>query len=117
MMDTTANLSIIPFDDEELIAFENTDDAVNMLFMLCGSILLNNAKGTTSEVIYLGLQLLDEVLLCKVRNKNGHKFLVDGNLLSSMNIPDISTIPVSNEQYVAELPKLSCKILEQISNP
>jgi hypothetical protein len=78
---------------------------------------LKDAKGTTSEVTYLGSQLLDKVLLHKVRNKNGHKFLVDGNLLSSMDTPDISTIPASIKQYVAELPKLTCKQLEQISNP
>ncbi len=71
----------------------------------------------TSEVTYLGSQLLDKVLLHKVRNKNGHKFLVDGNLLSSMDTPDISTTPVSIEQYAAELPKLTHKQLEQISNP
>ena len=34
-----------------------------------------------------------------------------------MDTPDISTIPVSIEQYAAELPKLTRKQLEQISNP
>ncbi len=39
------------------------------------------------------------------------------NLLSSMDTLDISTIPVSIEQYTAELPTLAHKQLEQISNP
>ncbi len=85
--------------------------------MLHESILLKDAKGTTSEVTYLGSQLLDKVLLHKVRNTNGHEFLVDGNLLSSMDTPDIRTILVSIEHYVAELPKITREQLEQISNP
>jgi hypothetical protein len=107
MMDTTTNSNVIPYDDKELITSEDTDDAINMLFMLHESIHLKDAKGTTSEVTYLGSQLLDKVLLRKVRNTNGHKFLVDGNLLSSMDTPDISTIPVSIEQYAADFPKLT----------
>jgi hypothetical protein len=117
MTDTTTDSNITPYDDKVLIAFEDTDNGINILFMIQESILLKDAKGTTSEVTYLGSQLLDKVLLQKVRNKNGHEFLVDGNLLSSMDTPDISTIPVSTEQYVAELPKLACVQLEQISNP
>ncbi len=85
--------------------------------MLHKSILLKDAKETMSEITYLGSQLLDEVLQHKVRNKNEHEFLVDGTLLSSIDTPDISTIPVSIEQYAAELPKSTRKQLEQISNP
>jgi hypothetical protein len=54
MSDTTTNSNIILYDDKELIAFEDTDNAINMLFMLHESILLKDAKGTTSEVTYLG---------------------------------------------------------------
>ena len=107
MMDTTTNSNVIPYDDKELITSEDTDDAINMLFMLHESILLKDTKGTTSIITYLGSQLLDKVLLHKVRNKNGHEFLVDGNLLSSMDTPDVSTIPVSIEQYAADFPKLT----------
>jgi hypothetical protein len=119
MTNTTTDSNVIPYDDEELIAFEDANDAINMLFMLHESILLKDAKRTTSEVICLGSQLLDKVLRHKVRNKDGHKFLVDGTLLSSMSMDthDISTIPVSIEQYAAELPKLTLEQLEQISNP
>jgi hypothetical protein len=114
---TTTNSNIIPYDDKVLIAIEDTDNAINMLFMIHESILYKNAKETTSEVTYFGSQLLDKVLLHKVRNKNGHEFLVDGNLLSSMDTPDISTIPVSIEHYAAELPKSTLEQLEKISNP
>ncbi len=62
MTDTTTNLNVIPYDDKELIAFEDTDNAINVLFRLHKSILLKDAKGTMSEVRYLGSQLLDEVL-------------------------------------------------------
>ncbi len=117
MKNTTTNLNVIPYDDKELIAFKDADDAINMLFMLHKSILLKDVKGTTSEVTYLFSQLLDKVLWHKVRNKNGHEFLLDGTLLSSLDTPDISTIPVSIEQSAAELPKLTREQLEQISNP
>jgi hypothetical protein len=80
MMDTTTSSNNIPYDDKELIAFENTDDVINMLFMLHESILLKDAKGTTHKVTNLGSHILDKVLLHKVRNENGHEFLVDGNL-------------------------------------
>jgi hypothetical protein len=38
MMDTTTSSNIIPYDEEELIAFEDTDDAINMIFMIHKSI-------------------------------------------------------------------------------
>jgi hypothetical protein len=101
MTDTTTDSNIISYVDNELIAFQDTGNEINMLFMLHESILLKDTKGTTSIITLLGSQLLDKVLLHKVRNKNGHEFLVDGNLLSSMDTPDVSTIPVSIKQYVA----------------
>ncbi len=54
MTNTATNSKIIHYDDKELIAFEDADNAINMLFMLHKSILLKDAKGTTSEVTYLG---------------------------------------------------------------
>ena len=62
MTNTTTDSNVIPHDDKELIAFKDANNAINMLFMLHISILLKDAKGTTSEVIYLGSQLLDKVL-------------------------------------------------------
>ena len=78
-----------------------------MLFMLNENIILKDGKGITREVTYLGPQFSDEILQHKVRNKNGHEFLVDGTLLSSMDTPDISTIPISVIQYANELQKLT----------
>jgi hypothetical protein len=62
MTNTTTDLNVIPYDDKELIAFEDADDAINMLFMLHKSILMKDAKGSTREVTYLDSQLSDEVL-------------------------------------------------------
>ncbi len=59
----------------------------------------------------------DEILQHKVQNVNGHKFLVDGTLLSSINAPDIGTISVSVEQYANELQKLTREQLIHISHP
>jgi hypothetical protein len=53
----------------------------------------------------------------KKRAQNDTKFLVDKILLSSLDSPDIETIPVTVEQYAVELPKLMHLQFEQISNP
>jgi hypothetical protein len=42
---------------------------------------------------------------------------VDAILLSSINAPDIGTNPVTFEQYLTKLPKLTCQQIKQISNP
>ena len=113
--DSTAESSrkpshIIPFESQEFVddsLDDSEDDAINMLFMIHENIIMRDGKGITREVTYLGPQFSDEILQHKVRNKNGHEFLVDGTLLSSMEAPDISTIPVSDEQYVNELQKLT----------
>ncbi len=88
-----------------------------MLFMLHENIILKDGKGITREVTYLGPQFSDEILQHKVCNKNGHNILVDGTLLSSMNAPNISTIPVSVEQYANELHKLTWEQLQRVSHP
>jgi hypothetical protein len=88
-----------------------------MLFMLHENIILKDGKGITREVIYLGPQFSDEILKHKVQNKNGHEFLVDGTLLSSMDTCDISTIPVSVEQYANVLQKLTQEQLKNVSQP
>ncbi len=81
------------------------------------NIILKDGKGITQEVSYLGPQFSDEILQHKVRNKNGHKFLVDGTLLSSMNAPDVGTIPFSVEQYANELQKLTREQFKHVSHP
>jgi hypothetical protein len=67
--------------------------------------------------MYLGPQFLDEILQHKIWNRNMHKFLVDGTLLSPMEAPDISTIPVSVKHYANELPKFTQEQLQHISHP
>jgi len=62
MTNTTTNLNVIHYDDKVLNAFEDANNVINIIFMLHTSILLKDAKGTTSEVIYLGSQLSDKVL-------------------------------------------------------
>jgi len=112
---STKPAHVIPFENQELVddSLDDSDDNAinkifnNMLFMLHENIILKDGKGITQEVTYLGPQFSDEIRQHKVQNKNGHEFLVDGTLLSSMETPDISTIPISDEQYVNELQKLT----------
>jgi hypothetical protein len=95
--ETIKHSTIIPFESQELSADSLNDadnDAINMLFMLHEKIILKDGKEITQEVTYLGPQYSDEILQQKIQNRNGHKFLVDGTLISSMDVPDISTIPV-----------------------
>jgi hypothetical protein len=110
VMNLTSEISkpsnIIPFESQELFTDslnDAEDNTINMLFMLHENIILKDSKGITREVMYLGPQYWDEILQHKVQNRNGHNFFVDGTLLSSMVVSNISTIPVSNEQY--ERPK------------
>ena len=102
--------NIIPFESQELSADSLVDadnNAINMLFMPHENIILKDGKGITQEVTCLGPQYLDEFLQHKVWNRNGQEFLVDGTSLSSMDAPNISTIPVSIEQYANELQNLT----------
>jgi len=121
---STKPAHVIPFESQELVddSLNDSDNAINkifdnMLFMLHENIILKDGKRIKREVTYLGPQFSDEILQHKVRNKNGHEFLVDGTLLSSMEAPDISTIPISDEQYVNELQKLTREQLQNLSHP
>jgi hypothetical protein len=121
MTEPTSNSShVIPFESQELLDDffnDSDDDAINILFMINENVILKDDKGITGEVTYLGPQFSDEILQHKVCNKNGHEFLVDGTLVSSINAPNISTIPVSVEQYGNELHKFTREQLQQISHP
>ena len=93
-----------------------------MMILTCYSCLMDQsfskmAKVSICQVTYLGPHILDTVLKHKIWTQNNTEFFVDAILLSPLNAPDISTIPATVEQYVAELPKLTRQQLEQISNP
>ncbi len=85
--------------------------------MINETVIFNDGNGITREVTYLGPVLTDGILKHKIRTWNDIDFLVDGILLSSLDLPDLATIPVTVEQYAVELPKLTILQLEQISNP
>ncbi len=109
----------IPFDDDKVQPIQASEDEeeINMRFMLNESILFKDGKGITREVTYLGPNLSEGVLKHRIRTQNDAKFLVDGVLLCSLDALNISTIPVSVEQYAIELPKVTHQQLEQIFNP
>jgi hypothetical protein len=110
--------NMIPFDDDEVHDSSNeSDDDINMLFMLNESIIFNDGKGVNRQVTCLGPHILDTVLKHKIQTQNDAEFFANAILLSPLNAPDISTILATVEQYVAELPKLTRQQLEQISNP
>ncbi len=109
----------ISFDDDEVQPIQASEDEeeINMLFMLNETILFKDRKGITREVTYLGPNLSEGVLKHRIRTQHDTKCIVDGVLLCSLDAPDISTVPVSVEQYAIELPKLTHQQLKQISNP
>ena len=88
-----------------------------MLFMLNKTIFFKDGKRITREVTYLGPNLFEGVLKHRIRTQHDTKFLVVGVFLCSLDAPDISTVPLSAEQYAIELPKFTHQQLEQISNP
>ncbi len=109
----------IPFDDDKVqpIQASQDEEEINMLFMLNETILFKDGKGITREVTYLGPNLSGGVLKHRITTQHDTKFLVDGVFLCSLDAPDISTVPVSVEQYAIKLPKLMHQQLKQISNP
>jgi hypothetical protein len=114
-----SNSNIIPFDDDEVQPIQALDneEETNMLFMLNQTILFKDGKGITPKVTYLGPESSGGILKHKIRTCNDTKFLVDDILLSYLDVPDISTVPISVEQYAADIPKLTRQQLEQIYNP
>jgi hypothetical protein len=108
---------MIPFDDEVQVSNDACDNDINTLFMLHESVIFKDGKGITHQVMYLGPQIIEKVLIHKIHTENETELFVDAILLSSLNTLHIGTIPVTSEQYVAELPKLTRQQIEQISNP
>ncbi len=99
----------IPFDDDKVQPIQASEDGeeINMLFMLNDTILFKVGKGITREVTYFGPNLFEEDLKHRIRTQHDAKVLVDGVLPCSLDAPDISTVPISVEQYAIELPKLT----------
>ena len=64
---------------------------------------------------YLSPNLSDGILKHNIRTRNNTEFLVDSILLSSINVLDIATIPLTPEQYQNDLPKMTDLELMQIS--
>jgi len=75
-----------------------------MLFMTNETVIFKDGKGINREVTYLGPILSDGILKHKTRTQNESEYLADGVLLSSLNIPDIATIPLRPEQYQIDIP-------------
>jgi hypothetical protein len=109
----------IPFDNNELLHQSTTEkeDDVNMFFMSNETVIFKDSKGINRGVTYLGPNLSDGILKHKIQTRNNTEFLVDGILLSSINVPDVATIPITPEQYQIDLPKLTDLELMQISTP
>ena len=89
----------------------------NLLFMMNESIKFNDGDGTTDSATYLGPVMHNQVLKHKIRRSDSHEFLVDREHLSSLTVPDIASVPISIEQYAAELHKMTSDQLEAIAKP
>ena len=98
-------------------ATPDDEEDFNMLFMTNETVIFKDGKGINREVLYLGPISSDGVLKHKIRTHNDAEFLVDGILLSSLDTPDIATIPLTPEQYAIDLSKLTEAELRQISTP
>jgi hypothetical protein len=61
--DNTIDAKVIPFDDNEVHdSSDESNDDINMLFMLNESIIFKDGKGVNRQVTYLGPHILDTVL-------------------------------------------------------
>ena len=110
--------TLIPFKDDELSQQSTEEeDNINMLFMSNETIIFKDGKGINREVTYLGPTVSGGVLKHKIRTRSDNELLVNSILLSSIDAPDIATIPITPEQYQVDLPKLTDLELRQISTP
>ncbi len=107
-LESTNNSNVIPFEDNEIHGFTQEDEEdINMLFMINKTVYFKDGQGINQEVTYLGPIHSDGTLKHKIRTRNYTEFAIDGIFLSSLNKPDIATIPLTPEQYADKLPKLS----------
>ena len=90
-------LSVVPYDEDKI-------DSDNMLFMSNGSIIFNSGQGGHETVKYIGPTENDSGLKHQIKKADDTEFLVDEVMLRLSNQPDISSVPVTAEQYVLELP-------------
>jgi hypothetical protein len=118
LQDASRTSTFIPFDNDKLLQQSTEEeDNINMLFMSNETVIFKDGKGINREVTYLGPNLSDGILKHKIGTQNNTEFLVDGILLSSIDVPDIATIPLTPEQYQIDLPKLTDLELKQILTP
>ncbi len=109
----TADVNVITFDEDKVhVANDLSDYDINTLFMINESVIFKDGKGITRQVNYLGPHIVDKILKNKIHTEDDTYLFVDAILLSSINIPGISTIPVTVEQYVTKLPKLTRQQIE-----
>jgi hypothetical protein len=119
LQDASHISNFIPFNEDELLHQSTTEEEgdINMLFMSNEKVIFKDGKGINWEVTYLGPNLSDGILKHKIRTQNNTEFLVDGILLSSINMSDVATIPITPEQYQVDLPKMTDLELIQTSTP
>ena len=102
--------SIVPFNDDEI-------ECDNMLFIADESVTFNNGKGEHNVVSYIGPSERENGLKHQIKTSDDTELLVDGVMLKSLDQPDISSVPITIEQYASELPNLTTNELQQIATP
>ena len=65
--------------------------------MINESIKLNDGNGTNDIANYLGPVLHDDIPKHKIRQSDDAEYLVDRDHISSLTVPDIANIPISDE--------------------
>ena len=68
-----------------------------MLFMMNESIKFNDGNGTNDTATYLGPVLHDDIIKHKIRQSDDADYLVDRDHISSLTVPEIANIPISDE--------------------
>jgi hypothetical protein len=81
------------------------------------SITFNNGKGKHNVVSYIGPSEKEIGLKHQIKTSDDSELIVNGVMLKSLDQPDISSVPVTIEQYVSELPNLTANKLQQIASP
>ena len=107
---------MIPYEEDDIAPTDESMDD-DMLFMRGESIRFNDGAGDSDLGHYHGPQLHEGAIKHKITRSDGVDYLVDRENIHAPEMPTISQVPKSPEQYAALLPDLTMDDLAQIARP
>ena len=92
-------------------------DTDSIIFIDNESINFNDDNDTNDSAVYMGPVSHGDILKHKICRSDNEEYLVDREHISSINIPDISSVPISIEEYSYKIHNLTPSQLKDIAKP